>query len=195
MQTKNKIFPLDKDRAMPLILTGAIVLVDQITKIIIAGFFKIFDGFPRTYWGDPPIADLFGNGFFQIIHVRNKAIAFSLGSGISETLRPILFIVLPLLVLGFLFWYYLKSTDFTKLQRWVMAGILGGGFGNIIDRIFRTDGVVDFISVKFFGIVNSPIAILRWDRWPTFNIADSSVVVCCIILFLSILIPSKKSKA
>jgi signal peptidase II len=120
--------------------------------------------------------------------VRNKAIAFSLGENIPEFLRPVTFIVIPILVLGFLLWYYFKSDEFTKLQRWAAAGIIGGGLGNIIDRIFRPDGVVDFISVRLYGL-------LGFERWPTFNVADSSVVVCCIILLISILLTSQKTKA
>ena len=67
-----------------------------------------------------------------------------------------------------------------------MAGILGGGIGNIIDRIFRPEGVVDFISVKFYGI-------LGFDRWPTFNIADASVVVCVFMFLFSVALSPKKA--
>jgi signal peptidase II len=112
-----------------------------------------------------------------------------LGNNLPENLRPTLFIVLPLLVLAFLGWYYLKTDELTRIQRWAFAGILGVGIGNIIDRIFRPDGVVDFISVKFFGF-------LGLDRWPTFNIADASVVVCGILLFLTIILfPPRPEKA
>ena len=56
--------------------------------------------------------------------------------------------------------------------------------GNIIDRIFRPEGVVDFISAKFYGI-------LGFERWPTFNAADSSVVVCGIILVVTLFFAKK----
>jgi signal peptidase II len=133
------------------------------------------------------IVDVFNNDVLQIYHVRNKAIAFSLGQGIPDFIKPVLFVVLPLVVLCVLLWYYLRSEDFTKLQRWATAGILGGGIGNIIDRIFRPDGVVDFVSVKFYGL-------LGFERWPTFNVADSSVVICCIMLFITIVFSNKKTK-
>jgi signal peptidase II len=165
---------IEKGKALPFILTGLIILADQGVKIYIA------TKWPRI---GTLIKDLF-NGFLQIYHVRNKAIAFSLGHNIPDAIKPVLFIVLPVLVLGFLLWYYLKSDEFAGIQRWAVAGIIGGGAGNIIDRIFRPDGVVDFISVKFYGLFGM-------ERWPTFNIADSSVVVCCIILFLSIIINSR----
>jgi len=167
----------DKTRTFPLILTGIIILVDQCSKAFIAAKWPI----------NSMIVDVFNNDILQIYHVRNKAIAFSLGEGIPDTIKPVAFVVLPLLVLGVLFWYYLSSNDFTRIQRWAVAGILGGGMGNIIDRIFRPEGVVDFISVKFYGLFG-------FERWPTFNAADSSVVVCCILLFISIIIDSINKK-
>ena len=174
---KKNIFPLDKTRGVPLILTALIIIADQITKFIIV------KNWPRQ---GTLIKDVFNNDFLWIFHVRNKDIAFSLGTGLPDGIKPVLFIVLPLLVLGFLLWYYLSSDEFTPVQRWAAAGIIGGGIGNIIDRIFRPDGVVDFISVKFYGLFGL-------ERWPTFNIADSSVVVCCILLFLTIIISSPKT--
>ena len=184
METETKKFnikeflSLNRERLLPMILTGIIILVDQITKFIIARY-------PVTSRFDSPIADIFNNGFLQIIHVRNKAIAFSLGSNLPDAVKPVAFIAVPIFVLGFLFWYYFKSNEFTRLQRWAAAGIIGGGIGNIIDRIFRIDGVVDFIDVKFYGLFG-------FDRWPTFNVADSCVVVCCIMLFITILTDSVK---
>ena len=170
----------NKERALPLILTGIVILIDQITKAIIATNWPIPEGSAKRF-----ITSVFNNDFLQIIHVRNKVIAFSIGQSVPENIRPALFIALPLLVLLVLVWYYLSSDDFTRLQRWATAGILGGGIGNIIDRIFRPDGVVDFIDVKFYDIFG-------WERWPTFNIADSAVVVCCIMLFITIIFSSKK---
>ena len=72
-------------------------------------------------------------------------------------------------------------------QRWAVAGIIGGGMGNIIDRIFRPNGVVDYISVKFYGIFGM-------ERWPTFNIADASVVVCCLYLLVTIIFIKDKNE-
>ncbi|MDR3342832.1 MAG: signal peptidase II [Treponema sp.] len=162
-----------QSKALPFLLTGFIILADQLVKSFIV----------KNWPGDGMvIKDLFGNNILWIIHVRNKAIAFSLGHNLPDTIRPLLFIVLPIIVLAGLSWYYFKSQEFSCLQRWMIAGIIGGGGGNIIDRIFRPDGVVDFISVKFYGL-------LGLDRWPTFNIADASVVVCCIILLISFMRP------
>jgi signal peptidase II len=170
-------FNLEKERMLPMSLTAFIILVDQITKAIIV---KIS---PERGL----IKDVFNNDLLWMYHARNKAIAFSLGESFPDSVKKIAFIIIPILVLGFLLWYYFKSDDFTKIQRWAAAGIIGGGIGNIIDRIFRPDGVVDFISVKLYGF-------LGFDRWPTFNLADSSVVVCCILLFVSIFVASRKNE-
>jgi signal peptidase II len=172
----------DKARSLPLILTGIIILIDQCTKAFIAAKWPINSMIVDVFNKDPSV-----DGFLQIYHVRNKAIAFSLGAGIPDAIKPALFVILPLLVLGVLFWYYLSSNDFGRMQRWAVAGILGGGMGNIIDRIFRSEGVVDFISVRFYGLFG-------FERWPTFNVADSSVVVCCILLFITIIIDSVNKK-
>ena len=169
---------LIKEKILPLSLTAFIILLDQISKTIIV---KIQPFHPEF------IKDVFDNDLLWILHVRNKAIAFSIGENLPEAVKPVLFVVVPVLVLGFLVWYFFRSGEFSIFQRWIMAGIIGGGIGNIIDRVFRPDGVVDFISVRIFGLFG-------WERWPTFNFADSSVVVCCILLLVTMFIPVKKEK-
>ena len=164
-----------KTHGLPFLLTGLVVILDQIIKAYIVA------NWPRV---GTVIRDVFDNDFLLIYHVRNKAIAFSIGDNVPDQYRLFLFVLIPIAVLVFLVAYYFKSTEFNKLQRWAVAGIIGGGVGNIIDRIFREEGVVDFISVKFYGLFGL-------ERWPTFNVADASVVVCCIILLVSMLIPQK----
>ena len=167
-----------RENLMPFMLTGFVLILDQVTKAFIV-----------RNWPRPGtlIKDVFDNGLLMIFHVRNKAIAFSLGDSIPQQYRIVLFVMVPVLVLGALILYYFNTADFTRLQRWAIAGIIGGGFGNIIDRIFRSDGVVDFISVKFYGLFGM-------ERWPTFNVADSSVVVCCIILLASMIRPEREAR-
>ena len=166
-----------KTRTLPFILTALVIIFDQATKIFVV-----------RNWPRPGtlIKDVFDNDFLLLYHVRNKAIAFSIGDGIPHHFRFALFVIVPIVVLIFLTWYYLTTTDFNRLQRWAIAGIIGGGIGNIIDRIFREDGVVDFISVKFYGLFGLA-------RWPTFNVADASVVICCIILLVTMMSPAKRN--
>ncbi|MBI9107725.1 MAG: signal peptidase II [Spirochaetales bacterium] len=158
---------------IPLILSVFIIGADQITKAIVVGNIAYHTIGP-SFFGD----------FFRIIHTRNPAIAFSIGSSLPEEVRSVLFIIIPLLILTAAVVYFIKSDDLSGLQRWAAAGIIGGGLGNLIDRIFRPMGVVDFLDVKFFGIFGM-------QRWPTFNIADSAVVICGILLVVSMLIQIK----
>ncbi|MGL4524600.1 MAG: signal peptidase II [Spirochaetia bacterium] len=172
-------------RASVLLLSLLLLILDQVSKMIIV--YKL----PLTY--PPTIAfSLFGD-FFQIIHVRNPGALFSLGATWSQTFRSVLFKIIPILVLGWIAisisltpqqrmqFFRLKKEpqeEFDTKSRWALAAILGGGLGNIIDRLFRPEGVVDFLDLKFYGI-------LGMERWPTFNIADMSVVIglCLLVLY------------
>ena len=170
-------------KLVPLILVLVVLALDQLTKLIVTDTIPLYE-----------MGASFFNGALRIIHVNNPGIAFSIGQGWSLAVRGVLFRVIPLLVIFVVLGVYMRNDDFSQLQRWSIAGIVGGGFGNLIDRFFRAEGVVDFIDVKWFGISKSPFKFLRWERWPTFNIADSAVVVCGILLILSFAIAMKKSK-
>ena len=166
-----------KDKLLPIILAILVIVLDQISKFLIVKFI------PQNTIG----TQFFGD-FLRIVHVSNTGVAFSVGATWSETIRKLLFSLMPLVVIALVCVVYFRNKDFTKLQNWAIMGIVGGGLGNLIDRLFRAEGVVDFIDVKFFGIFGL-------NRWPTFNIADSSVVVCGIILLITFIISiSKDSK-
>ena len=164
---------------LPFSLTALIIILDQITKALIVAKWPMIGTL---------VKDVFNNDILLIYHVRNKVIAFSMGENVPQQFRFVLFVIVPVAVLGFLVWYYFKTREFSYLQRWAIAGIVGGGIGNIIDRVFRTDGVVDFISVKFYGLFGM-------ERWPTFNVADASVVVCSLLLLVTMILPRKKDSS
>lgn len=159
-----------KDKLLPIILAILVIVLDQISKLLIVKFI------PQNTIG----TQFFGD-FLRIVHVSNTGVAFSVGATWSETIRKLLFSLMPLVVIALVCVVYFRNKDFTKLQNWAIMGIVGGGLGNLIDRLFRDEGVVDFIDVKFFGIFGL-------NRWPTFNIADSAVVVCGIILLITFII-------
>lgn len=149
------------------------VILDQFTKWLVS--IKVF---PWT------VGFSCCNDFFRIIHVYNPGIAFSLGGTWSSSIRSILFGLMPLFVICVVLVVYFRSETFTRMQRWCIAGVIGGGIGNLIDRFFRPEGVLDFIDVKFYGLFGL-------ERWPTFNIADSSVVVCGIFLLLTVIFEAR----
>ena len=155
-----------KQKLLPVILTAVVIIIDQITKQLVVTNIP-----PYSPYNEESVIPILGD-FLRIIHVRNPAVAFSLGSGLPDNWRYILFSILPLLVIIAVFVIYFRNSDFTKVQRWSICGILGGGLGNLIDRFFRPEGVVDFVDCWF------PKALIKSGRWPTFNFADSVVVVC-----------------
>ena len=167
---------MEKKKLLPFILTGLVLLSDQITKAIIVALIPVYT----------VGANIFGD-LLRIVHVANTGVAFSLGDSMPLAIRRILFAIIPLIVIVLVIVVYFRNDEFNSVQRWAICGIIGGGIGNIIDRFFRAEGVVDFIDVKFFGIFGL-------ERWPTFNVADAAVVVCGIILIVSFLITICKEK-
>lgn len=165
-----------KNKLIPISLAVFVILADQITKALVVS------NIPPYTIG----AQFFGD-FLRIIHVSNTGVAFSFGAGWAHSIRQIAFSLMPLVVVGIVISVYFRNKEFTQLQRWAIMGIVGGGIGNIIDRIFRAEGVVDFIDVKFYGLFGL-------ERWPTFNVADSAVVVCGIMLVISFLVSIIKDR-
>lgn len=141
----------------------SLIFFDQLSKYLVVKYVKL----GSIYFS-------FFENFFRIIHVRNTGILFSMGSDIHYSLKKIFFLAMPIFILIFVFSLALKEKN--CITRISLLLIFSGGVGNIIDRLFRPSGVVDFLDFKFYGIFGL-------DRWPTFNFADSYVVIG-MILFL-----------
>ena len=132
---------------------------------IVLGLDALTKQWAMSALADGPI-DLFGPVRFAL--VRNKAGAFGLGGAFV----PFLAVAALLLVLVIV----VKGTATEKLPTAVALGlVVGGAFGNVIDRIFRSPGflqgaVVDFVDVGF---------------WPVFNLADSAITCGCLLLLFA----------
>lgn len=150
-------------------LSLIVILLDQLTKwLVITSIAPWTVGF--TFFGD----------FLRIVCVYNTGAAFSLGSGLSSIMRFIVMACIPTVFIGAICVIYFRS-DFTRGQRWFLSAVIGGGISNLLDRFFRADGVVDFIDVKFYGLFGL-------ERWPTFNVADSAIVIGVLGLLLIIVV-------
>ena len=165
-------------RYLPFLLSAGIIILDQVSKAIIVHLV------PENTVG----ARLLGD-FLWICHVRNDAVAFSLGSGLDIWLKYLLFILVPVILMVVLSWAIVSKrldAELSNAERWCLAGIVGGGIGNLIDRIFRSLRVVDWISTNNYGWFGM-------ERFPTYNIADAAVVVSVILLILIVLIQGRRS--
>ena len=161
----------------PFIFSLIIIILDQVTKALVVAYIPE-NTVKFSFFGD----------FLRIVHVRNTAVAFSLGESFAMPVKILLFIVLPVILIAAISYYIVKDEkEFSVFDKYMLAGFVGGGIGNLIDRIFRGMSVVDFISTNNYGLFGM-------ERFPTYNIADASVVVCVILLLISMLFCKKGKK-
>ncbi len=179
-----------------LFVTLAVVIVDQITKLLVHGFSIPFLGISVKGFEYGQSVDVIGK-FLQLTFVENPGIAFGIDIGVGQKF----FLTLFTLVLSIAIFLYLYMNKNEKLiYRIAIALILGGAIGNLIDRMFYgvlfnydtlfQGKVVDFISVEFpdFTLFGK-----TYTRFPIFNIADSAVTIgVVLLLFFS---PSNNKKS
>jgi signal peptidase II len=147
-----------RNYGLPLALIAGILTLDIVTKQAIVRDFSFGER-----------SDFLG-GFLRIALVYNEGGVFGILQGHKN-----LFLVVSIVVLGLMLLYYLLEKNKTVLFSISMACIVSGAVGNIIDRLVPgRPGVVDFISVGVDGVY----------RWPSFNVADSSIVVGAFLLIL-----------
>ncbi len=154
---------------LPLAIIVVILTLDTVTKQIIVRDFSFGER-----------ADFLG-GFLRIALVYNEGGVFGILQGHKN-----LFLVVSIIVLALMLLYYLFEKNKSVLFSVSMACIMSGAVGNIIDRLVPgRPGVVDFISVGVDGVY----------RWPSFNVADSSIVVGAFLLILVFYREERKRKS
>lgn len=134
-----------------LIIAAAVVGLDQLSKYIVS----------NTMETGQSIAVI--RNFLYITYLRNPGAAFGM-----LPYRTVFFIIVTILVIGFIIYYYRTLPPGFSLLRFGLALQLGGALGNLVDRL-RGTYVIDFIDVTIFP--------------PIFNLADTAIVIG-IVLFL-----------
>jgi len=146
-----------------LALMTVVVLLDQVTKAIVVRSLSLHEYVPLV------------DGLLSFSHVRNRGAAFGLLSDWDVPYQSVLLSVLSLAALLAIGFYFLRLPSAARLPRAALALVLGGAFGNLIDRA-RLGYVVDFVH-----------AYWRHHQWPDFNVADSAITVGVTLLVLDIL--------
>lgn len=100
----------------------------------------------------------------------NTGAAMNLSVGSASR---VVFSTIAVVMLGYLFYLYRQSRPREKGTPLALALIAAGAFGNLVDRLRHTKGVVDFIDV----------GTAEWRFW-TFNVADMGVTVGAVLLAL-----------
>jgi signal peptidase II len=118
-------------------------------------------------WAVSALADgpvvLFGHVGFAL--TRNTGGAFSLFQGFTPLLAIVAGIVAFLLVRA------VRRTDDVVLVV-ALSLVLGGAVGNLVDRVFRTPGVLHGAVVDFVHV----------GSFPTFNVADASITTGAVLV-------------
>ena len=155
-----------KNKSQRYLLVTIIIFIsfilDQFSKIWIRNNYE--DYVEQKIIGD----------FFSLIKVENTGAFLGMGSELPESLRILLLIVLPIIVLISITIYTYIDKALDKISVIGFSLIIGGGIGNIFDRIVY-GSVTDFLYLNFGGIFKTGI----------FNIADLSVTTGMILILIS----------
>ncbi|MEA2001801.1 MAG: signal peptidase II [Actinomycetota bacterium] len=154
---------LDRDAAFRLALTVgvAILIVDQITK-----------NWARDMFQDAPV-EVIGD-WLRFTYAQNPGAAFSSFAGAGQ--------IIGLIAVGvtiFLLFLVARTTRWLELV--ALGLILGGAMGNLSDRVFRGQGLLDG-------------AVVDWIDWwfiPTFNVADAALNVGVAVLLLAAMLTAR----
>lgn len=151
-----------------LIVGAVLVIIDQIIKYFVSVYLQPV--------GSVSVID----NLFSLTYVENKGVAF----GMFSDMRWV-FVALTSVLLAIIIFYMFRKRPKGKFFYICAALIIGGGIGNLIDRIFY-GYVIDYLSLSFFP--------------PVCNFADYCItagtimLVIYLLFFSDVLDSSKKAK-
>ncbi len=163
-----------------IIIAVLVAAVDQLSKYLIVAS-------DIATKGDVTVIP----GILTFVYSENDGMALGIGSGFRWV-----YVAVTVLVCGIMF-YLMTKNDFKNKLYYVSAGmIIGGGIGNMIDRIFN-GYVVDFLSLSLFqlpSISTSPVSVSFYS--PICNIADYFITAgtVCLIVFVIFYLGKNKKK-
>ncbi len=155
MKSKQKIYSI----------ASIVIMVDLILKFIVSA--KLVEN---------DIIKVIPN-FFSIYYLKNTGAAFSI---LQDS--TVFLVILSALILLVLNNYIDKEKDLNRISEISLGMVIGGIFGNMIDRIIN-HSVTDFISFRIFNY-----------NFPVFNIADIGITVGVFLLLISVLKDCRKEK-
>lgn len=145
-------------------ITAIIIIIDQIVKLLVDKNMKLFEEIKII------------PNFFSIYYVQNTGAAFSILKDSSVFL-----VIISVIFLVALDRYLKKEAkDMNKILILAFGLIMGGIYGNLIDRIIY-HYVIDYLSFTFFGY-----------SFAIFNIADIGITVGVALILLDTFRKKKK---
>ncbi len=154
---------IDRGRRNWLLLgvTGGLLVVDRAAKLIAI-----------EVLADQPAENYLG-GFLRLIYQENHGAMLSLGAGLPESIRFLFFTVLVALVLVALLLFVLLKRTLALKDAIAAALVIGGGLGNVIDRLLYDGAVLDFLNVGIGDV-----------RTGVFNVADVAILAGALVYLL-----------
>ncbi len=152
------------------IVVSGIIILDQASKFYIEQTMRLHQ------------SRVIIEGLFNLTHIRNPGAAFGILADHENGVRTLFLTGVGLLAVLLLAFYFTRSPEEAWLSHLSFALILGGAFGNLLDRI-RLGAVVDFLD--FY---------VGQFHWPAFNVADSSISVGLTLLVILSFVKRKRHK-
>lgn len=171
---------MKRSRAFYFLLSALVLAADQASKIA-ADVWLARSG---------PVSVV--PGFLDLRYSRNRGGLFGFFSGLEDPWRTALLSVLPLVAVVAIALFLARTEEPGWRPLAGLSLILGGAAGNLLDRAVRGE-VVDFVDayVSFEPWARWLEARFGTAHWPTFNLADSSIVVGAGLLLLDAFWPAR----
>jgi len=150
-------------RPIEVVAIGTIVVVDQITKFLVKAAIPLYSK-----------REIIPN-LLDFTHVQNTGAAFGVLNAADFPFKSAVMIGIATLALVAISLYARQLGSDEKLSRYGLALILGGAFGNLIDRAIA-GYVVDFVDV-YWGEAHF---------W-AFNVADAAITIGAILVLLEMI--------
>jgi len=149
-----------KRRLGLLLLIVLLIGVDQLTKAVVR----------RTLAHDPPLHF----GVLTLIYTTNSGAFLSIGSNLPPNVRAAIFSGIVTIVLGAAAVALFRGSIGTLAEEIAVAAIVGGGVGNLIDRLLFNGRVTDFLYLAA-GPLHTGV----------FNVADMAITFGIVWLVIA----------
>ena len=146
-----------------LIITAAVLLLDQVTKYWAA----------VTLRGGMQVSVI--KGFMNFNYTENAGIAFGM---LNESNVTWLLVAVSVIAIAVVIFYLVRTSYHSRLLLVALSLLAGGISGNLVDRM-RMGSVIDFIELYY------DFHLKRY-QWPVFNIADTAITIGAVLLAIDL---------
>ncbi len=156
------------------------ILIVTVSILLLAGCDLTSKEIAKNEFKNKPNQSFFG-GSLQIIYAENSGGMLNIGSDFSSETRYYIFIIFVSITLLILYIFTLLKKDLSLWYTFSLILILGGGIGNMLNRLTNEGRVIDFLVLNFFNLHTG-----------IFNIADINIMAGLLILIISHLFTKHK---